>query len=340
MRAITRRFGPHIGLILARTAAVVLFTLAGVTLAGVYFHLVVALLVGVTVGVLLGLAADRAAVLYGRRLGWVAFQEHSDRQAAARREAREAAEMRSDADSRRELASRRNAARADAWPAVVGPFGIESYVLGEQVLRGGNGGPVFVDQRMFAPGADGGPWHPGPCDNMTALADALRPSEAREGGSRLVDGPRPAGELAGGEAATLPDVVMSVLESGPDSGMSALLICVELERRRGTPVPRVEVYATLSRLEAANRVVRPAARGPYMTAERGLLAALSDRIVAVVTAADDDGGLDIEAITAAVTAGAEPLDVTPLQVLASVRALVERQELWQAGNANYQLPPF
>lgn len=87
MRALLSRFGPYVGLVLTRSAAVILFTLAGVTVAGVYFQFLLALLVGTLAGVVLGLAADRAAYVYGKRVGWTDYQAHLDRQAAARRRA-------------------------------------------------------------------------------------------------------------------------------------------------------------------------------------------------------------------------------------------------------------
>lgn len=109
-----RRYAPYVGVVLTRSATVIVFTLAGVTLAGVYFTFLFSLLVGVVGGLLLGLVADRAAVVYGRRIGWQDHVEHLRRQAEHRaelvREAREGRMARA-AQEKRERGARHNAAR-------------------------------------------------------------------------------------------------------------------------------------------------------------------------------------------------------------------------------------
>jgi hypothetical protein len=84
VRDLLMRYRAHGGLLAARAMAIILFTLAGVTLAGVYLTFLFSLLLGVLGGVVLGVLADRAAVAYGRRLGWLAYQAHVGRQSEAR----------------------------------------------------------------------------------------------------------------------------------------------------------------------------------------------------------------------------------------------------------------
>lgn len=82
-----RRYRLHVGLVLARTAGVILFCLAGVTVAGTYLEFLAAWLIGVAAGVALAVVVDQAAVQYGKCLAREELAEHSDRQAAARRRA-------------------------------------------------------------------------------------------------------------------------------------------------------------------------------------------------------------------------------------------------------------
>lgn len=85
MRALLTRYRPHLGLVITRLAAVILFCLASVTVAGVYISdFLLSVLVGVVAGVALGLLSDFAAVAYGRRQEHLDIAAHLDRQAASR----------------------------------------------------------------------------------------------------------------------------------------------------------------------------------------------------------------------------------------------------------------
>lgn len=85
MRALLTRYRPHLGLVLTRFAAVILFCLASVTVAGVYISdFLLSVLVGVIAGVALGLLSDFAAVAYGRRMEHLDIAAHLERQAASR----------------------------------------------------------------------------------------------------------------------------------------------------------------------------------------------------------------------------------------------------------------
>jgi hypothetical protein len=97
LRAFIDRYRPHAGVILCRTAAVILFCLAGANVATAYLdNFFLAVLVGTLAGLVLGLVNDRAAVIYGRRLGRTETAAHRARQAANRSAAATAARMHGD----------------------------------------------------------------------------------------------------------------------------------------------------------------------------------------------------------------------------------------------------
>lgn len=90
MRALFSRYAPHLGLIVTRTAAVLLFCIAGTVFADLYLPFEVALGLGVPAGAGLGMVADFTAVAYGKRIGRQEIQDHQARQETNRRNARQA----------------------------------------------------------------------------------------------------------------------------------------------------------------------------------------------------------------------------------------------------------
>jgi hypothetical protein len=86
LRAWLDTYRPHLGLIFFRSVAVGLFCMAGANVATAYLdNFLVAVLVGATIGIGVGLGSDRAAIAYGRRMGRLDAAEHRVRQAANRR---------------------------------------------------------------------------------------------------------------------------------------------------------------------------------------------------------------------------------------------------------------
>lgn len=97
MRALLTRYRPHVGLVITRLGAVILFCLASVVVAGVYISdFLLSVLVGVIAGVALGLLNDFAAVAYGRRSEHIAIAAHLERQAISRAAAEQRAAMAAD----------------------------------------------------------------------------------------------------------------------------------------------------------------------------------------------------------------------------------------------------
>jgi hypothetical protein len=79
-----RRMAPDAVLNLARLSTVLLFVGASVTLATLLFSLLVSIIVGAIVGVAFASFVDRAAIAYGRRVGWHSCETHMRRQAEHR----------------------------------------------------------------------------------------------------------------------------------------------------------------------------------------------------------------------------------------------------------------
>jgi hypothetical protein len=79
-----RRAAPVAALNLARIGTVVLFVGAAVNLATLLFSLLVSIIVGAVVGVAFASFVDRAAIAYGRRVGWHSCETHLRRQAEHR----------------------------------------------------------------------------------------------------------------------------------------------------------------------------------------------------------------------------------------------------------------
>jgi hypothetical protein len=87
MGELARRAAPVAALNLARFGTVVLFVGAAVNLATLLFSLLVSIIVGAVVGVAFASFVDRAAIAYGRRVGWHSCETHYRRQAEHRERA-------------------------------------------------------------------------------------------------------------------------------------------------------------------------------------------------------------------------------------------------------------
>ena len=308
LRRFLHRYGPHGGLIAARAAAVVLFCLAGVTVAGAYLSFLPAVVAGAVLGTLLGLGADYAAYVCGRRDGWAGLREHRQRQAADRAAAQREVDARHNEPRPRDPATRtvRTAYGAGVLRPAPGPAGA-AVAAATLVLAARETGVVLG-----------------------------RPAVAEAAGSRLV------ADL--GRPAAVPlSVAFSVLAGGGDDGMTVDAVAAEISRRRGVACTWQAALQAVQVLESAGRAT--AARGAggaryRAVTHESLLAGpgLRERVLRAVQRAPD-AGLTVPEIHERVTA--DDFDVDEARVREAIQQGVDRLELWRAADGErIQLPPF